>query len=494
MGFVNKELENKNPAASRTLTRVAFAPQFTRTKYELLGDAMTKGGKDGNLARRAVIGKYGAEASLAMALGYLMRQKSNSIRDILINTLVHPSISTPFKNSKGNNIQLSEPSNFTSELGDLFTNLGRDTQGRLTVKPASPSQIYQGINQYVNGRVASLPRAAYQAWSNQDYYGNPIRDPSTSIGNQIKQTAENVGKGVLPIGIQGVSSNTSGFQNPVTNAALGMVGLTPRTDYTTGKGLQTEEYFKSLDDITSKLSPTDQKIFTGLIHSKSNTVDKYQTLLNHPTLLAAEKKLQLAQSPHDPMWDLSPEQMHSFLSASVISKNDPGGDSKTTSSLYATLPQDFFTKRDAYYNQLQKSGQMTNAPQPFQKPVTPPEVTSFWSAYDKLPYGTGARTQALRTKIGQEALAFSAQNKSITNQQRIDMGLPTLATSSSGYSSSSGRSRKLYLRKPTLKKEKLSIKTRKGKKLIKLIKTAKKTRAISLAKINPNSLLAMARK
>ena len=58
--------------------------------------------------------------------------------------------------------------------------------------------------------------------ANQDYFGEQIRDPWASGGEQLKQTGEYLGKSFLPFGVQGMLK----AQTPQSKA-LNLVGITP---------------------------------------------------------------------------------------------------------------------------------------------------------------------------------------------------------------------------------------------------------------------------
>jgi hypothetical protein len=162
----------------------------------------------------------------------------------------------------------------------------------------------------------------------------------------------------------------------------------------------------------------------------------------NPDFLKKYVAYQQSQKSHDPLWDLPSDQLRAYMQAQVISKNDPGGDSSTVRQLYAKVPQSFFDARTQYFNNLKASGVKFDSSQYNPKPGMPKDLQTFSDSYHNLPYGTGARSSALRSAEGQKYIAWLNQNKVYTNQQRADLGLPPLADTSSSYSSKSGYARK----------------------------------------------------
>lgn len=292
--------------------------------------------------------------------------------------------------------------------------------------------------------------------TNENYFGQKIYEPGSKTQLQDIGTylAGAYNHPYVKAGIQLAQGKTPGYQ--VGSQALEL----PFRFYKT-KNLASSDYFDSLDNVANKLNVNDKQIFLGLIHPQTkdnqgnSIIDKniytspakYEVLLSNPKIMAAEAVFQHSQPHHDPLWDLNPTQLKAYMMAQVISKNNPGGDKKTVSALYSQVPQDFFDKRTRYFNQLEAQGVNLSSGAAPQTPQTPPEIQAFWDKYFTLPSGTGARSQMLRTPLGQQALALSKQKTDIINKQRVAMGLPELP--SNEYTP--------YARKP----RKISIKTTK---------------------------------
>lgn len=466
MGYVNTELKNFNPKVARGISDVALAPQFTRAKWETMRDAVTKGGLQGNLARRAVIGKYTAEAAIILTLGAILKQKSDSLKDSLYRAVLHPSVPTPFKDKKGNTIELGLPQNYISEGAGLVGDLQRNSNGRLSAN-LNPKNVPGNLANYGRSRLAVLPASGLKLATNTDYANKPLYNPTAPAGTKAQQAATTLTTGLLPIGLQGVPqlnvvkkhlpqgiqdvlNQSSPGSNPIAKSVGSSFGLTPRTDKTVGKGLSTQQYFDAKDKFSQSLNPAEKNLFNKIAQQQKDSfgnqikststltkVSDYGDLIANPDFAKKYQAYQKSQPNHDPLWDLNSNQLRSYMQAQVIGKNDPGGDSTTTSALYANLPPDFFSKRDQYFSKLQSGGVKLDNSNYVARPQMPAELQAFSDNYHNLPYGTGARSSALRSATGQAYIAYLDQNRMYNNQERADLGLPPLTDPSSTYSSTS---------------------------------------------------------
>lgn len=415
MGFVNKEVENRMRHGNTLSSDLLLAPQFTRAKWSVLKDAFTKGGLHGSYARAAVAGKYAIEATIALAAAYLTEQKSDDIRDILLRTLVHPSIPTPFKDSKGNNIELGLPQNYASEALNLVTDLGRNKKGRLNVG-IHPSEIAGNLENYARERLGVLPAAAFKAVTNTNFAGNPLRDTNAPDTTQAVQAFTNLTNDVLPIGLQGVVQtnavrrhlpqdvqsalkvSTSGG-NPLVKSVASSFGVTPRTDQTTGKGLQTAQYYNDLAAATRHLNPNDKAAW-NVVHptTKDPVTGKYitqptvfdtpakaATYLAHPNVLVADTRLnkQIAATGQkvDPFFTkLTPAQQKAYLEYQTM---PPDGtdqkDWRTKNAWYSS----FEDARNAFFNSL-PPGDPNKPSLSLKYPDASKQVSAEMDTYSKL--------------------------------------------------------------------------------------------------------------
>ena len=282
MGFVNNESRGLDPRVQRALSDVALAPQFTRTKWETIGSALNllKWDYAHMLARKAVVGKYATEVAVGLAVGYLVGQKSDNFVDTLKRMLIKPSIATPWKDDKGNNIQLNLPANFISELAGLAFTLGRDQNGRVTMD-FKPGEIPANLASYGRSRLAVIPGAVLKVATNTNYAGKPLYDPNASLKDKFTQGITTLGQGALPIGLQGavynpkvmsllpktsqdiLNANKPGAQ-PFLKSVGSSFGFTPVTDKTVGLGLHNTRFYNGVDEAKQ-----------GLDHQGSNVVDNY---------------------------------------------------------------------------------------------------------------------------------------------------------------------------------------------------------------------------
>lgn len=349
MGYINTAVQNHDPAVQKALGDILLAPQFTRAKWEVLGDALSKGPTNvaGNYARSAVIGKYLTEAGIVQGVGAATGQTQNNIVDNLKQTLVGPRIPTPWKDSKGNTITLKLPQNYASEALNLGVNANRGNDGRLHLN-VNPSAIPGNVENYGRSRLAVIPSNVLKVATNTDYAGKPMYDPTKPLGTKVQQAATTVVANTLPIGLQGVAQTNAVTShlpqnmqdvlkaerpgsNPVLKSALSALGATPSTDTSTGKGLQTKQYYDALAASQKGLNANDKAAFNSIHQQTKDPVTgnyiiqptvfdsavKSNLYQAHPAVLAADTKLnQTLQSQGqkiDPFFNLSPDQQKAYL-------------------------------------------------------------------------------------------------------------------------------------------------------------------------------------
>jgi hypothetical protein len=403
MGFVNQEVRNLNPATQKIFQKIFLAPQFTRAKWATVKSAATEGGLGGSYARRAVVGNGAAVAAVSLLGAALVGQKSDDAGDIIKRAIFHPSIPTPFKDKKGNTIELDLPATYTSEvLNVMGFKLNRGNDGHLQVS-VSPGNIPSNLENYGQSRLAVLPSAGLKVVTNQNYAGKPLYDPNASTGTQIAQGGTTLLTGLLPIGLQGVAySNAvdkhlpqsvqqvlaadSPGSNPFIKSVGSSFGLTPRTDKTTGQGLQSTQYFDALDQAKKGLNRQEQDAMDVLTGSKKNPVTgaydinksvydtpaKANLLLQNPKVLehltALNQQLKKEGQSVDPLYDLPEAAQVAYLQHETML---PGSAEATQWSRDNAGWYDNFTKaRSAYFDSLPAGD--PNRPK---DPIPYPEIT-----------------------------------------------------------------------------------------------------------------------
>lgn len=270
MGYVNKEVRGLSAPRQRFLSRILLAPQFTRSKWATLKGIAADQGLARRYAIAAVLGDTAAVYAAQTAVGYLSGQKEDNWRDTLLRALIHPSIVTPFKDAKGNNLEIDLPSTYISEAFGLLGNLDRGSNGRLNVN-VNPTNIPGNVTNYGRARLNVPASAALKLATNTDYAGKQLYDPAASTGNRVKQAAENIGAGILPIGVQPIVKPGGGV-NPLEASAISALGGSLRTDKTTGKGLDTTQYYNAIN--TAKL---------GANQDDAATINKYVSRQTDPS-------------------------------------------------------------------------------------------------------------------------------------------------------------------------------------------------------------------
>jgi hypothetical protein len=447
MGFMNTELRNDNPKVARAAGDVLLAPQFTRAKWGVLLDALHKGGAGGSYARAAVAGKYLTELGLMVGAGYAVGQQSDNLLDMAKRAAISPAIPTPFKDDKGNNIQLRLPSNYISEAAGIPASLTRDQNGRVQIQgPKSANDVVQNTEAYGRNRLAMIPGDFLKVLTNTDFPGRQLYDnPNAQPGDlQVPTTGKGATQALttllashLPIGSQGITQTNAvesklpqdvqdvlnqgkGGINPVIKSALSAIGATPQTDKTVGKGLQTTQYFSALDSAKKGLNPNDLAAFnsihqqtkdpvTGQYIIKPTVFDgsaKATLYLQHPNVLTADTKLNQTLKDQgqtiDPFFNLSGDQQKAYLAYQTM---QPGSADRTdwinkNQSWYT----DFNGARSAFFDQL-PPGDPNRPTAPIQFPEPSAQVVALQKQYDAIPDGPNAGQQKAQFLTSNPALA-----------------------------------------------------------------------------------------
>jgi hypothetical protein len=465
MGFMNRQAMNVSPGVRKGIQRIFLAGQFTPSKLVNVKQALTKGSAAGAYARADVASNAIAAAALIGGLGYVLHQKSDDIRDIALRALINPAAPTSLKDKKGNTQEVRIPLTYTSELAHILgIKLVRQKDGHLGID-FHAQNIPGTAGEWAKARLSPVASAVVKLKTNTNFADKPLYDPNAPTGTQAEQAATTLLQGVLPIGVQGLPySNAvkkhlpgnvqdvleagSPGTNPLIKSAASSIGFTPRTDQTVGRAADTANYFATKEQFYNSLNKNEKALFDKINPEKKGpfgtqifnkvpltSPSAYADLLANQSFRNKYQAYEKAQKSHDPLWDLSPNNLRDYMNAQVISKYNPGGDTTTTNKLYDRLPKDFFSNREQYFAGLQKQGVQLSGTKST-KPSMSQDLVDFSNNYHKLPYGTGARSSALRSSEGQKYIAWLNQNRVYNNQERADLGLPPLEPPNNTFSSS----------------------------------------------------------
>jgi len=324
------------------------------------------------------------------------------------------------KDKKGNNIQLKTPASYSSEVLGLVVTLERGKDGHLVPKfePSKIGGLHGTVASYGRNRLAIVPANALKVATNENYAGKPLYDSTAKLGTKAEQAATTITTGLLPIGLQGVTqtnavkkhlpgnvqdiinANTPGT-NPLAKSFGSSFGLTPQTDKTVGKGLDTNRYFSAKDQVASQLKTQQAKdafdLYTG---SKKNPVTgkydvqptvwdgitKASALNSNPdalnALITMNKKLASQGAKTDPLWSATPEQIKAYFQYQA--NPDPFSPQKSVwydnnKSWYQPLSD----TRSKFFNSL-PPGDPNKPSQPVEFPNPTPAVQGLKDQYYKI--------------------------------------------------------------------------------------------------------------
>ncbi len=457
MGFINNEAQKIPPVVSRSMGDWLLARQFTHSKFSQVRTATTKGGVGGAYARANVAANVVASTAIGLGVGYILKQKSDSIRDALIRGLTDPAISTPMKDAKGNTVKLRLPGTDTSDIAHL---LGikpvRQKDGHLGIS-WKPSNMPGTVEDFLRARLAPGASAAIKVLTNENYAGKPLFDPSAKFGTKVEQAGTVIGSGLLPIGLQGLpqtkaiekhlpgniqdvlnASKPGG--NPLTKSLGSSFGVTPTTDMTTGKALDASRYFQALDQAKKGLNGHEAAALELYAGNKKNPVTgnydvqpnsndtsaKARALLDQPKvidkLIAMNKNLKDQGSKVDPLWAQSRDRVNKVLQYQAM---PPGGPDREhwynqNKDWYEGLSND----RTAFFNKLPK-GDPNKPIAPIEFPKAAPDVAAKQSEFFNIT-DSGKRSNFLRDNP--EVQAQLDKQVDYNNKMREAQGYSALDT------------------------------------------------------------------
>lgn len=449
-GQVDEIMKGRSNLSADAITSVAFAPKYRESIINALAN-VAKSTYPKNWADKTYAPSRQLLAGMAATLaGYEALNQSINGHSM-------------FENRKGQELSLQIPYGEKDEKGNQKVINIPFMPGFMTIPRAIVGAGQATLKGDVQGVLAEASKGLSaplqtggRILANQDYFGRPIYiDQKTADEEGI--APDSASAALSKVGAYAVGQFSPAWVRAGLDAAQGKpteqnIATALEAPVRFGKvNPEQTAYFENKDNFYKGLNKNEKTLFDKLNPTKKNSRGELiqgdrlplASAANYGDLVANEafaKKYQeykKSQPNHDPLWDLNPNQLRSYMQAQVISKNDPGGDSTTVRKLYDRLPDDFFDKRSAYFEDLKAKGVLAkDDPNYKARPKMPKELQGFADSYQTLPYGTGARSKALRSELGQQYIAYLDANKLYNNQERADLGLPPLEDNK--YSSSGG--------------------------------------------------------
>lgn len=416
MGELNTELQHVSPRLKQAMSDWMLAGQFTPSKFLQDKRALTKGGIGGSYARANVAANVAATTAIIVGLGYVAKQKSDSIKDMLLRALVDPAVPTSMTDSKGNTVKLRTPGTDTSDIAKLLgMTLVRGSNGHLKVS-WSPRNMPSTVAEFARDRLSPILSTGLKLATNTSYAGKPLFDPNAPAGTKAEQAATSVVTGNLPIGAQGLAytnavksklpkpvqavlnASTPGT-NPVVKSVGSSFGLTPSTDMTVGKGQQETQYFNALAQAKKGLNRQEADALDAYSGSKKNPVTgaydvmpnvndqraKATSLLQNPkvidNLISMNKQLKSEGQAVDPLWLQSKANITKYLQYQAMA---PGGsdqvDWRNSNPWYESGSNSLYDQRQTFFNGL-PPGDPNKPKAPIEYPLPDAQTTSDQNTY-----------------------------------------------------------------------------------------------------------------
>ncbi len=361
-------------------------------------------------------------------------------------------------------------------LSSLMTVPKASLQMMSDILSGSSSNLANDMKAFLSQGV----RAPLDVMSNQNYYGQAIRDTKAPPEEQLAQIFKHVGKEYTSPQIRFIieSMDKNDHQDEIIKLAKLFeipIKITDRAK------LDAAAYYESRDMILKDLSEKDKKVY-DVLHAKDDkdlqdSMSAASLRLANPEVVKAETRIAL-QSARSGKKEVDPFYKIPFANQRIMllySSLPPGSQERSQLlKAYQWIPE-VWNARDKFFvtqpyhqkvDTLQKSAELNNK----------------LADYYELPSGTGQRTRYL--SANPEVLQYFQQQREQTNDKREQLGLVRLADYSSKPAGTTGSKgikgmKKLKAKKPTLKKVKI-------KKL--KIKKLKKIKKIKPVKMKPTKL------
>ena len=222
----------------------------------------------------------------------------------------------------------------------------------------------------------------------------------------------------------------------------------------------TTYFFQQVNQQRNQLTDTqDRSLFDSMFSKNSDkgyldSAQRATILLNslkgNGQLYSAVKAMDTYNrqngQPGNPFYDLSPDQQLKVLvyQASKLGRDSKQDYTKNGEALFVSLGlnqpwyQQYQQAQTNFYNSITPgtlAGPTPSAPESFTGAPAPKmsdALQSWVNQYEQLPSGTGARSAALRTPMGQQYVAYLNAANDFANQERQQLGLDQLQSGSSG--------------------------------------------------------------
>lgn len=486
MAQMNFEARHVSPSTARAIGDVFLARQFTPSKFarlkqaglditensikdETVGGTTPSNGKirikqslGGRYARATVVGNVIATTALIAGIGYVFKQKSDDLKDVLLRALIDPAVPTPIKDAKGNTQEIHLLATDTADVSKLIgLKLVRGSDGHLGVS-WNPNNLPETVGDYVKARLSPVLGDGVKIATNSNYANKPLYDPNADLPTRLTQAGTTLTTGSLPIPLQNLAytqpvkdavgsfspgakqildTNSNGG-NALTNTGLGMFGYTMKNDTTVGNGKQSTDYFSALNSAGAGLNNKEQDALDLATGTKKNPVTgayevmpnandtraKATALLDQPKvldrLIQMNKDLAAKGQSIDPLYSLTPDQIKKYYEYQAM---PPGGADRTKwqSDNKTWYNSGFQSARSAYFNSLPAGD--PNRPQlDIQAPQTTPVVDALLARSDNM---TDPAEKSAFYSAHPEVSKYFTDLADYTNKMRVAQGFDPLRSS-----------------------------------------------------------------
>lgn len=404
-GGINRLVDGMNSTRLKQVGRFVLATDYNEGQIRALLTALSKGGIEGNIARRLIGGRMALLAAPGTIQGLVDGKAGKTPKQIATfigKQLFDPTVQTPWKTAGGNPKQIALIATVTNKF-------------YRAIAPAfeknNPDKT-SGLTQELSGNLSALASSVYSEYKNSDYYGNPLHGHGIGalgdVGNLLNQAApipaQPVGRALE--NIKGASNNPiikiiSGQQSAISpiEAGVDVSGIgrgqanpeAPEIQIMNNRQLLYEGLSKDDQGIidkdvdpawSGKNTPAQEAV---VYNNKDYEVNKWTTLADNPAIYNAFKKQNAFAvahgEPNNPLFTLSPNDQKIVTRYEQLKASDPGTGANNTAAVMFSQNKAMLTKfendtqtYETKMNQLYKSSGGTKGSQA-------PQITPGGIAY-----------------------------------------------------------------------------------------------------------------
>lgn len=348
IGRINHLIEGSNRTIQSIAQETSLAPGWLASNAKIIKDAVNMSinpkafsashgigmYNPGDIARTTLLGSRATEAAFAIIGGMIATGALPTVKTMIDEAGLNAN--NPVPNIQGN----SKSKSGLPQVIDLPT----DPAG-LAAMAAIEKQ------HFLSSRGSPLLASISDYIANKGWNGQPLANPNAP--DFTLKRAEGAAKNMLPISYQNATSPYLSIKQGIVQDIGGR--------YKTNPNSPKMQVYLNRDKLTANLTPTEKTLLTqvepswdmslttaqkdAIYQNKYYEANKYQTLLQHPSVLRTLQQQNAFGAKHgepsNPLFTLSPSNQKLVMTYEWLKNSDPGKANDTALAMFALHPKLF---------------------------------------------------------------------------------------------------------------------------------------------------------